>query len=56
MRAQTPYLFVNTFTYRCANLVIYSYGASNNVKAYADKHGFKYVDLNSEEVLVYEES
>ena len=54
--AGTPYLFVNTYTFRCANLVIYSYGTDNNVKAYADKFGITYVDLNSEEVLAYEES
>lgn len=43
----TPYIFVNTYVDRCKDLTLYSYGASNNVKAYADKHGFKYVDLNS---------
>ena len=45
--AGTPYIFVNTYVDRCQNLTLYSYGASNNVKAYADKHGFKYVDLDS---------
>lgn len=43
----TPYIFVNTYVDRCKDLTLYSYGASNNVKAYADKHGFKYVDLDS---------
>lgn len=43
----TPYIFVNTYVDRCKDLTLYSYGASNNVKAYADKHGFKYVDINS---------
>ena len=41
------HIFVNRFASNCKNLTLYSYGAENNVKAYADKHGFKYVDLNS---------
>ena len=45
--AGTPYLFVNTYTSRCKDLVIYSYGSDNSVKTYADTYGLTYVDLNS---------
>ena len=41
------HIFVNRFASNCKKLTLYSYGAENNVKAYADKHGFKYVDLSS---------
>lgn len=41
------HIFVNRYASNCTDLTLYSYGSSNNVKAYADKHGFKYVDLDA---------
>ena len=43
----TVNIFVNKSASNCKDLTLYSYGESNNVKAYADKHGFNYVDLNA---------